>query len=560
MSITDINGKPGKKNALIFIVLWLLTFVLYFPAAKAGWVIDAAGFLYNMKHQGFRDFINRTNSSDQSFYQVLTFHYYLFYKIWGFNVWLWGVLYITLHALNAYLVFIISRNLLSDSGIQKSVLISLAGVVLFTISPHISEVLIGRAYYHYLQSFFFILMILYWLQKYQHNQRISYILGSAILFVLSAFTLEIFYLLPFLVLSLAIYYRYYLGYDKEVFRKTLVCFFIPQIVLLGAYFIALFTVFKHFQPHKIELDQGITDYLSKLPKYMFHILFLGRYFSMGVKEKVYAVCQSVWMLLIIYSLLVFAFVYSINRYKDLKSDSKSIFLFFAWSMIFIAFLLPLSFPGPELLVFYDRYTYFADAFIYILVVLVVSRFIKNKYLLIGLFCICVDFNLFFTIKVNTYWMDSDVINTKLLRNFPNDESKTVLLLNIPENMDGVPMIGAQPEGMFKMMREIYTGKLGKNTIYDVASYNMMADYNGAHVKIINDSEVQVILNHPGTWWWYEGHGAKSYETPDYKVNMKDLGNMYVLTLKHPVDQYLLLYSVGDTWKKVDVSKKNVQQD
>jgi hypothetical protein len=35
--------------------------------------------------------------------------------------------------------------------------------------------------------------------------------------------------------------------------------------------------------------------------------------------------------------------------------------------------------------------------------------------------------------------------------------------------------------------------------------------------------------------------------------------MYVLTLKHPISNYLLLYSIGDTWKKVDVDKKN-QQD
>jgi len=554
-----LSGKIGNKNVWIFLALWLLTFALYFPAAKAGWVIDGVGFLYNMKHLSFWDFINRTNSSDQSFYQLLTLHYYIFYKLWGFNVWMWGLLYITLQALNSFLLFIVSRNILSDSGIAKGALISLVGVTIFTISPHISEVLIGRAYYHYLQSFLFILLIIRCVQKYQHTQKNSYIWASALLFVLCTLTLEIFYLLPFFVLSLALYYRYFLNYNKQTFRKTVSFFFIPQLVLLGIYFVALIATYKHLQPHKIELGQTGIDYLSKLPKYLFHILFLGRYFSMQTKQAVYAVCESVLTLLVIYSLVVFVFVYTIRRYKEIRNESKAMFLFFAWSVICIAFLLPLSFPGPELLVFYDRYTYFADGFIYILITMLVVRYVKNKYVLIGLFCIYIDFNLYFTIKVNTDWIASDVINAKLLRNFPNDESKTVLLLNIPENMEGAPMIGAQPEGMFKMMREVYTGKLEKNTIYDVASYNMVADYNGAHVRVMNDSTIHVMLNHTGTWWWYEGHGAKNYATADYKVSMEPKG-LYVLTLRHPIDEYLLLYSVGDTWKKVDVNKKNLQQD
>lgn len=220
--------------------------------------------------------------------------------------------------------------------------------------------------------------------------------------------------------------------------------------------------------------------------------------------------------------------------------------------------MPLQFPGSALLVFYDRYVYFAAAFIYLLLALLAARFIQNKYVIIGLFCIYIDLNLYYTIQLNTYWIDSDKINNKLIRNFPNDESKTVLLLNNPENMNGAPMIGAQPEEMFKGMLEIYRLRR-ENSIYDVASYNMVTDYNGAHVKVINDTMISVMLNHTGTWWWYEGHGAKSYETPDYKVDVKAVGQRYDLILKQPAEKYLLLYSVGDTWEKI-MSKINVQQD
>ncbi len=558
------NSFASRLNTIkapwVFLMLWVITFVLYIATARGGWVIDAAGFLYNMKHQSFWDFINRTNSTDQSFYQLLTLHYYIFYKIWGFNTWLWGILYITIQALNATLFFVFFRNILTDSGIKKSTLLPLVGVLIFTCSPYISEILVCRAYYHYLQSFFFIFLILLWIQKYMHSQQIKYIWYSIIVFVLCAFTLEIFYLIPILALTVMLYYRYALNYDKIIFRKTLAFFFVPQLVMLGLYFVALLATFKNFKPHKIDLHLSVVDYLSKLPKYLFHIVFLGRFFPPAIKDKVYAACESPVTLIILYGLLLFVFVYAIGRLSKISSYSKAMFLLFTLAIINICFLMPLPFPGSALLVFYDRYTYFTDAFVYLLLAMLVAKWVQNKYVLIVLFCACVDLNLFFTIQLNTYWMESDVINTRLLRHLPDPGAKTVLLLNLPENMNGAPMIGAQPEGMYKMMKETLSDTILSNNIYDVASYNMTNDYDGANVTVINDSVIRVTLNHTGNWWWYEGHGARSYETPDYSVNMKDPGRWYEITLKHPASQYLLLYSVGDKWKTADMSKLNVQQD
>ena len=549
-----------RKNVWLFLALWLLTFVIYFPAARAGWVIDGVGFLYNIRHQGFWDFINRTNSSDQSFYQLFTLHYYLFYKLWGFNVWLWSLLYITAQAINVYLLYKLCRNIFFDSGVQRYVLLPLCGVLIFSVSPHISEIVICRAYFHYLLGFMFILLSLIQIQKYQHVQKSWYLWNIVIIFLLATITLEIFYLLPFFILSLGLYYRYALGYDSRILKKVFVYSFLPQLVLLGLYFAAQLIVFKHFKPHKIELNQTAVGYLSKLPKYLFHIVLLGRYFPQQVKEKVYAFCESWATIIVVYGLIIAAFVFIIRKMGKCGNERKPVFLLFAWVVLTLLFLLPLAFPGPELLVFYDRYTYFADAFIYVLLVLIISRFVTNKYMAILLFCVYVDVHLYFTIEVNTSWIESNVINTNLLRNLPAPGNKTVLLLNVPENMNGAPMIGSSPEGAFRMMREVYSDTLEKNTIYDVASYNMNADYNGAHITVLNDSVLKVVLNHGGTWWWYDGHGAISYENADYKADFKLVGQRYDITLKRPAENYLILYSVGDKWKTVDMSLKNKQQD
>jgi hypothetical protein len=548
------------KGKWVFVILWLTTFALYVTTRKAGWVIDGSGLLYNIRHKSFWDFVNSTQSGDQGFYQLLTLPYYIFYKLFGMNEWFWGLLYVTLQSLNALLLFIFFRHLLTDSFIKNSTIISLVAVILFTVSPHISEVLVWRACFHYLLSFCFIISVLLLVQKYQHTPKPRYIWFALAIFILASVTHPVFYLVPFFVLLLALYYRLALGYDKIILRKSILYVFVPQLVLLCLYFVALYLTYHTIRPHKTAFNESIADYLSKPIKYLFHIVLLGRYFSAETKDRVYHFCESLTAIIAFYSLLTVYFVFSIVRLKKLSNNAKIIFLLFNFTMMTLFFLLPLSFPSSALLVFYDRYIYFSGAFIYLMFTLLIAGIIKNKYLLIALFCVYLDLNLYFTIEINNYWVASERIVSNLVRTLPPPGDKTVLLLNNPENMNGAPMIGSAPEGEFKSMMEVYTGVRIKNTIYDVASYNMVADYNGAHVTVINDSVVQVGLNHGGTWWWYEGHGAKNYETADYKVDFKTKGLLYELTLKHPSNNYLLLYSVGDQWKVADMGLKNKQQD
>lgn len=558
MSDNFLSRLTQGKTTWMFVFLWVVTCVLYIGAAKAGWVIDAAGFLYNIKHETFSDFINRTHSADKSFYQVLMLQYYIGYKLWGMNLWLWSLLYITLQTVNAYLVFILGRDLFFDSGARHSFLVPFMAAVFFTICPHISEVVICKAYYHYLQCFVFILLIMRWTQQYQHRQDKKYVYGSAILFLLSVFTLEIFYIIPFFVLSIALYYRFGLGYDKQVYKKTFRAFFLPQLMLLVAYFIALYATFRSLKVHKIEVSETVLDYLSKLPKYLFHIVLLGRYFDPKDKTVVYGIIGSPVGLGVFYLVVLGVSVYALAKFRTMSANAKVMFLLFTWSLMTLAFVTPLSFPGASLLIFYDRYTYFANAFVFMILAMIVLRF-KNIYVAYGVFFIYGLLNLYFTVMVNKYWQQSDVINTSLLNNLPETGNKTVLLLNIPENMNGAPMIGAQKEGEFKTMHEVYTGAPLNNKIYDVASYNMTADTDGVYVIVVNDSTVDVALSQWGSWWWYEGQGAKDYETEDYIVKMKNPSRWYELTLKQPAQEYALLYNVGYKWKVVDVNKRYVRQ-
>jgi len=113
------------------------------------------------------------------------------------------------------------------------------------------------------------------------------------------------------------------------------------------------------------------------------------------------------------------------------------------------------------------------------------------------------------------------------------------------------MVGPFLHFSFKQMYNLENVQQITNPVYEVVSYNMTGPGDGAHVMVINDSMLHVTLNQWATWWWYGMRGAFSYENEYYKVNMIDAGHWYELTLKHPAGQYLLLYLVGDKWKKID---------
>lgn len=541
----------------VFAFLWLLTFILYLPAAKAGWVIDSAGWLYNIRNLKFWDYINNKQSGIPSLYQFTQLVTWCIYKVFNANALAWHIIMVSLHAVNAFLFFIIFRRLFDDSGIRHSFRIAIAGVVLYTVCPHISEVIVWEASFHYLQGFLFILIILYCLQQFLHTRANKYAWIAGIVYLCSTYSLEIFYLTPWFTLVFALYYRYVLDHDKNIFKQSLYRFFVPQLILFGLHIAMLLLVYNHFAHIAENVWQPFSSYISRPPFYIFHILFFGRYFPQEIRKDVYGMAGSNAGLIIFYNIFVLLCLSLYSRFAGLGIKAKAGVFLLVCIMISQVILMPLAFPD-FLLCFFDRYTYFTNAFIYMLVALLIS-YISNKFISTSLLSVYVLLNMYFTVKLNVLWKRATYIDNRLLHNLPDPGNRTVLLLNMPENMKGVPMIGAQPIGEYKMMHELFVNKDLHNKVYDVQSYNMLDAGDGAHVTVINDSVIKVTLNEWGTWWWYEGHGGYSYQNEDYRLDMRDPGHWFDVTLKHPASQYLLLYQQGDQWREVNMNKKNDDQ-
>lgn len=560
--ITPVNSYSGRLPASrVFFLLWLVLFALYLPAARAGFVTDFTGWLDQVKNHPFSEYINRTNFSAKSLYQFTQLVTYIFYKLFGIHAWLWHLLFITLHAVNATLMFILCCGLLGDCDVDNAVMISFGGALLFCVSPYISEVVVWEPAFHFLQGLLFILLILLWLQRYIHSGNIKYALWASIAYVASAFALEVFYITPWLVLAAILFYRAISLPGKAKSSKAIFYFFIPLIIVF-AIRLLLFRIIYGGWVSRIGTDTVTAIHLpdfGKPAKYLFHLLFLGRFFSHETRQSVYAYCDSAKGIAIFYGLVTLALGIILRRFRYMGGRGKAASLLFVWMLITLALLIPLWFNNL-MLVLFDRYTYFTACFFYTLAAVLLS-FISARYTRMAVFTLYALANLRFAIKVSRYWSKAYRVDYGLLTGVPAAGDKTIILLNLPESMNGVPMIGSEKESEFKLMHNLlFPGtKLG-NRVYDVLSYNMVTPDDGAHVSVLNDSTIRVTLNQWGTWWWYEGKGGYSYENNDYRLNLIDGGHFYELILKKPARQYLLLYQVGSQWKTVDWGRKNTDQD
>jgi len=398
-------------------------------------------------------------------------------------------------------------------------------------------------------------------QQYIHTLSRKYVWLATAIYLLSLFSLEVFYITPWLVLSLGIFYTAIPAARPGTLKRVALYSFLPMLIL----FIVRFAGYRLYYGDWISrVGSGTIDVVSvqsfgKPAKYLFHLLAVGRFFPDGLKRAVYDFFDSLAGIVAFYGLIALIGIPVVGYYKKVSGKLKVAILLFIWMMMALLLLVPLWFQA-DMLVWFDRYTYFAGAFFYILFAVLVS-FITAKYVRIAVWALFALANLRFAIQVSRYWGKSYNVVHGLLHNIPDDRNKTMILLNLPANMHGVPMIGAEKNSEYKLMHDLLIPeKTLTNTVYDVLAYNMLTPTDGAHVNVINDSMIKVTLNQWGTWWWFETKGGNSYWTTDYKLDLKDAGHWYELTLRKPADQYMLLYSVGGEWKQVDMNKREGDQN
>ena len=548
----------AANNALVFSILWITAFILYLPAAKAGMVGDFPAWLEHVRNSSFLDYINWNICGVKVLYQFTQIVTYVLYKLFGVNAWAWHLTQLTMHVACSFLLYKIISRLLSDANDGKNFMISFTGALLFCISPYASEVVVYEPCFHFSLSLLMMLLILNWTQVYLRSHRRRYYYLSAILYFLSTYSLELFYLTPFFTLTLLLYYYRTKHIDKMLLKKSVAAFLLPQIIFLCAAICIFLKVYGSHPPHSLSVKTAdIYLYLTNPPKYLFHILLLGRFFSNTNRQAAYHLFENAKFIVPFYSCFILISGILIARFNKLSPKTKVLVLVLSWNVLLFAFTAPLWFYDI-LRVLFDRYAYFPAAVTYVTLTIAVSYL--PRYVSITLLSVFIILNIYGTRTNNNDWHESALITDKLLHNFPDAGDKTVILLNCPQCLKGCLMIRAIGESEYKQMHNLFLPQKINNKMYDAVSYNLEHPYDGAHVNVHNDTLVNVMLNQWGTWWWYNDHGGFSYENDDYKIDMVDAGHQYNLILKHPAKQYMLLYQVGDQWKVVDWDKKNIDQN
>ncbi len=545
-------------------------FVLYYPAAKAGFVSDFTGWLDQVKNHSFYDYINRSNFKVVSLYQFTQLVTYLFYLILGTNAWLWHLLFITLHVVNVCLMAIFCNRLLYDAGVTNHNAPIYIGSVLFCVTPYVSEVVVWEPSFHYLTGLLMVLLTLVWVQQYVYTQNRKYIILSGVVYLFSTHALEVFYVTPWLVLALALFYKKQSFVSKKVFWNVIWGFVIAELVIF-VFRMAEFRLLYGDWVSRIGSGTVLSTQdtgFGKPAKYIFHLLLLGRYipaeWHMGsiavgdIKNYIYDFCDSTTGIICFYSICGILFVWVSLRFRTLTGFAQAISLLSFYTLVLLLLVSPLHFE-TNMLIKYDRYSYFACAFLFMVLVLCISN-IPNKDVKWVVLSLLILANLRYSIQASRYWGKSSKIVDSLLHNLPPSGNKTIILLNLPHTMHGAAMIGASEQSEYKLMHNLLLHKPLPNKVFDVLGYNMLTPDDGAHVTVLNDSVVRVTLNQWGTWWWYEDRGGISYENEAYKLNLVDVGHFYELTLKNSSAQYLLLYNIGSKWKTVDMQKNNEEQN
>ncbi|MEO6830647.1 MAG: hypothetical protein ABI378_00440 [Chitinophagaceae bacterium] len=538
-----------KLTKYPFFVLWVILCLLYLPARRAGFVTDAIDWLQDIHSLGFWDYLNRSNSTIHALYQFTQLSSLGFYKLFGVHRLPWFLLFTLLQAVNGYLLFKICKNFFQDARLKNAGQVAFVGALLFCVSPYLSEVLVWKACYHYLQSFLMMLLVLRSLQLYLKNPRKILPVFAALLFFLSSFSLEIFYLTPILSASIIWFYSKIERPNKSNAVKTLLLFVLPQVLVFGFHLLLFHRVYGEWISHGNSgiLALPIAAHFSKFLDYIFHLFFFGRFWPQALKEKAYLFFEKPTVFFTVSALALGLISFVILKIKSNIERRLGLLLGF-WMLLAIAFVLPL--PLEHLFdTAGNRYLYLVIAFAAVFFSFLGSIFLEKIIKVLLLFSF-LGVSCFLTLRSNRHWQTSEQISSRLLRDFPNPNGRTIIFLNLPYCYKGIPMINAWPYGNFKRMHNMLYSPSINVPAYDGAAFNMVSPNDGATAEYVNDSTIKITLEQWGTWWWYKDFGGYSYETPDYALNMRDQGHWYELTMKKPRENFLILYLRNGAWNEL----------
>lgn len=548
-----------ENKRYTFPIFFLIAACTYWYAAEAGFYEDFLEFVKLCDKSTFTEFVL---SPEKSLYQGVNIFHYIFIKLFRLEPIPWLLLFTALHAGCATMLLRFLNRWFKLMKWNDYGIAAISTAILFLLSPVVTEVLVWRACSHYLTTTLAILFVLNWLIKYFETgyKRYPWLIG--ITFYISTFLLEYFYLIPPFVILLTFSAFFAKVIDGKMLKHAAFTIFLPICVLFFVYFITLYLKL-HTTLARVnsEGSQQITPgfVFDRFSKYTIRVYLLDYFMPNTWRsfiETFTATKKSV-----IATALVLTSIAGIGAYKYrvMQAKWKIAYTLFLLSYTSCIVILPMWYYNSFTLLG-SRYYYLPSIFFYSLFCVFITALFKSRAVANSIIVGYLLINISGLLQIINSAGKAGKISKQLIENFKWKDGETVLLLNLPENYNGVSMIQSHIESSFHDNLRIFLNDTVKGTIYDVASHNMVSEIDGAYAVVEDSVTVKVRLNQYGTWWWFGSFGAPAYENDLYKFTPVEEGFSYILSLKQkPGPDTRIVLRVGTEWKTIDMSKIGVEQ-
>jgi hypothetical protein len=544
-----VKLAKSQQSFLILTGLLSVSFVFYWPTVGAGFVTDFIGWQERFDAGTFSDFLMCFGYPGLQ--QINCLIFYLLYKLFGLTGLPWYIIFSGLHALNAWLVYLLAIKTGSAFRINMKPIVALVASLIYLLNPYSVEVVVWKVCIHYLISSGLILTGLLFVLDYLESGRKKFLWVIHGLLFIALFTLELAFITPVLYLVLI----GLMNTGKRPHHKVgsdLLLIVVPQALLVLSYLGLSKLLLGNWVGHygtdahlSFPVYNMISTEFQYLVKYLFHFRFTPYTIQDPVYQMLSTPIAAFFILFIGLSVLV---IFIINFQRLSAKVKYSVFLL---SGFFISIL-----PVSNLFFAYlqlsenDRYGYLAFIFLAILLAYIFSLFHRSIFFFFAAAWLLISG--FLTVQLIAGWQQSQQVYISLAENFEWYDSEQVYILNLPDNYRGIFMyrIIGKESGLPEVL-QYRLGKQGIPKITDIMQYNMVNKKDGVSVQQTGPLSLKVEFNQWGNWWWRNGIGGSSYETNDYTV--ENMGHHYILTLKEMPDNAIFLYQDGPDWKQFHFS-------
>lgn len=532
----------------MFGFLFIITQILYHPLVESGFVTDFTGLLERFEDASAIDILN--SFGFPALQPVLNFFLYSFYQLFGIWGLPWYLIYSTVFALNAFLLYLLVKGIGRQFHLRSTSFVAIFAALLFITSPYQVEILFWKVLFNFLAVTSFIMLALLFTVKYVDNNSSKRLLGIHFCFLVGLFTFELALMLPLFTL---IYIGAIFLEQRDLWQLKHLCsrLLLPQFIIIIAWVILTKIVVGSYVGHygasthlQFDFFKIVGTFLKYFSK---HFAFL-RYLRID-DGTFYTRLEQPVTIFTFLSLLLTVSGLAARKWKVLRPEWKLALVFFLWAGIALIPVLNLYFQ-TLLAVENDRYGYLAWAFFASFFVLLLFRLFP-KWLFTILFLTYAGFHVHFNQKTVRWVTQSTQVQRGLLDSFDYQEHSEIYLLGFVDNLKGAYIFRdftksnrAFVDALKYIKRDSIYGDL-----YEVAQFNMTSPTDGLKATVDSTGRIQLTFAQWGSWWWRGGIGASSYENDKLKVEVKDL--MLYVTPKNPAEDALFLYQVGDRWQELN---------